>query len=56
MSRSALTRHALQKSLRGQSAQDQPPEETQRRVKQDELPMYVLLPALISLCGPRYSI
>ncbi|EGZ04580.1 hypothetical protein PHYSODRAFT_551733 [Phytophthora sojae] len=40
MSRSALTRHALQKSLRGQSAQDQPPEETQRRVKQDELPIY----------------
>jgi hypothetical protein len=41
MSRSALTRHALQKSLRGQSALDQPPEETQRRVKQDELPMCV---------------
>ncbi|KAE9202771.1 hypothetical protein PF004_g18325 [Phytophthora fragariae] len=40
MSRSALTRHALQKSLRGQSAQDQPPEEMQRRVKQDELPIY----------------
>ncbi|ETK88574.1 hypothetical protein F441_07333 [Phytophthora nicotianae CJ01A1] len=40
MSRSALTRHALQKSLRGQTAQDQPPEETQRRVKQDELPIY----------------
>ncbi|KAG3000859.1 hypothetical protein PC120_g20631 [Phytophthora cactorum] len=40
MSRSALTRHALQKSLRGQTTQDQPPEETQRRVKQDELPIY----------------
>ncbi|KAG6617069.1 Pre-mRNA-splicing factor 38B [Phytophthora cinnamomi] len=40
MSRSALTRHALQKSLRGQSAQDQPPEETERRVKQDELAVY----------------
>ncbi|KAH7461381.1 Pre-mRNA splicing factor SR-like 1 [Phytophthora ramorum] len=40
MSRSALTRHALQKSLRGQSALEQPPEETQRRVKQDELAVY----------------
>ncbi|OWZ08535.1 Pre-mRNA-splicing factor 38B [Phytophthora megakarya] len=40
MSRSALTRHALQKSLRGQSEQDNPPEETQRRVKQDELAIY----------------
>ncbi|EEY62272.1 pre-mRNA-splicing factor 38B, putative [Phytophthora infestans T30-4] len=40
MSRSALTRHALQKSLRDQNAEDQPPEETQRRVKQDELPIY----------------
>uniref|UniRef100_M4BIY1 Pre-mRNA-splicing factor 38 n=1 Tax=Hyaloperonospora arabidopsidis (strain Emoy2) TaxID=559515 RepID=M4BIY1_HYAAE len=39
MSRSALTRHALQKSLRGQSELDQLPEETQRRVKQDELPI-----------------
>ncbi|CAI5718870.1 unnamed protein product [Hyaloperonospora brassicae] len=39
MSRSALTRHALQKSLRGQSELDQLPEETPRRVKQDELPI-----------------
>ncbi|CAH0517384.1 unnamed protein product [Peronospora belbahrii] len=40
MSRSALTRHALQKSLRGQNVQDQPPEETERHVKQDELSIY----------------
>ncbi|CAI5707775.1 unnamed protein product [Peronospora effusa] len=40
MSRSALTRHALQKSLRGQNVQDHPPEETERRVKQDELTIY----------------
>ncbi|KAI9909045.1 hypothetical protein PsorP6_014559 [Peronosclerospora sorghi] len=40
MSRSALTRHALQKSLRGQATLDQPPEETHRHVKQDELPIY----------------
>lgn len=56
MSRSALTRHALQKSLRGQSAQDQPPEETQRRVKQDELPMFVPALSLISLYIQSYSI
>ena len=49
MSRSALTRHALQKSLRGQNVQDQPPEETERRVKQDELAMYVSIVSFVSI-------
>ncbi|TDH73741.1 hypothetical protein CCR75_003647 [Bremia lactucae] len=40
MSRSALTRHALQKSLRNLNVPDDPPEEIERRVKQDELSIY----------------
>ncbi|CEG44173.1 Putative RNA binding protein [Plasmopara halstedii] len=40
MSRSALTRHALQKSLRVQNEPDEPPEQTERHVKQDELSIH----------------
>lgn len=45
MSRSALTRQSLMKSMRAQAGEEQPPEAAERRVKNDELPVCV------SLCG-----
>lgn len=41
MSRSALTRGAQLKAMRAQETQDVPQEASERRVKNDELPVFV---------------